>query len=189
MGVRMTSPLVLSRPQILAFRRGVGALDQRLPPGRGSLRQAAWAGLQDSMPRAALLSLHARVKGVGPSAWEHPSLVQIWGPRFSAYVVPARDVAPFTLGRMPDDPEDRRKFEDLARRLHAFLRGRRVRFGDVHRPLALPHPNYVRYATITGRVKLVLRKYAHERGVPVYGFKARSVDAERPIDTEREAAS
>jgi hydroxymethylglutaryl-CoA synthase len=26
------------------------------------------------------------------------------------------------------------------------------------------------------RVELVLRKYAHERGVPVYGFKARSVD-------------
>jgi hydroxymethylglutaryl-CoA synthase len=33
------------------------------------------------------------------------------------------------------------------------------------------------------RVELVLRKYAHERGVPVYGFKARA------IDTEREAAS
>jgi hydroxymethylglutaryl-CoA synthase len=26
---------------------------------------------------------------------------------------------------------------------------------------------------IGGRVQLVLRKYAHERGVPVYGFKAR----------------
>jgi uncharacterized OB-fold protein len=28
---------------------------------------------------------------------------------------------------------------------------------------------------IGGRVRLVLRKYAHERGVPVYGFKARPV--------------
>jgi hydroxymethylglutaryl-CoA synthase len=28
---------------------------------------------------------------------------------------------------------------------------------------------------IGGRVELVLRKYAHERGVPVYGFKARPV--------------
>jgi hypothetical protein len=55
---------------------------------------------------------------------------------------------------MPDDLEDRRKFEDLARRLHAYLRGRRVRFGDVHQPLRLPHPNYVRYATITGRVRI-----------------------------------
>jgi hypothetical protein len=148
------SSLALTRTQILAFRRSVGALDERLPHSAASLRRAAWAGLQDSMPRAAVLSLHARVKGVGPLAWEHPSLVQIWGPRFSAYVVAARDVAPFTLGRMPDDLEDRRKFEDLARRLHAYLRGRRVRFGDVHRPLQLRHPNYVRYATTTGRVRI-----------------------------------
>ena len=57
------SPLDLTRPQILAFRRRVGALDVRLPRGRRSLRLAAWAGLQDSMPRAALLSIHARVEG------------------------------------------------------------------------------------------------------------------------------
>jgi len=149
----MTS-LGLTRTQILAFRRSVGALDERLPQSAASLRRAAWAGLQDSMPRAALLSLHARVKGVGPSAWEHRSLVQIWGPRFSAYVVAARDVAPFTLGRMPDEVEDRRKFEDLAQRLHTFLKGRRVRFGDVQRPLRLRHHNAVRYATTTGRVRI-----------------------------------
>ena len=39
------------------------------------------------MPRAALLSIHARVEGTGPSTWEDRSLVQLWGPRFSAYVV------------------------------------------------------------------------------------------------------
>ncbi len=59
------SPLELTRAQILAFRRRVGALDQRLPPGRRSLRQAAWAGLTDSVPRAALLSINARVEGTG----------------------------------------------------------------------------------------------------------------------------
>ena len=80
--------------------------------------------------------------------------MQIWGPRFSAYVVPTRDVAPFTLGRMPDEIEDRRKFEDLARRLDGFLKGQRVRFGDLQRPLRLSHPNYVRYATTTGRVRI-----------------------------------
>jgi winged helix DNA-binding protein len=106
------------------------------------------------MPRAALLSIHARVEGTVHSTWEHSSLAQIWGPRFSAYVVPARDVAPFTLGRMPDEIEDRRKFEDLALRLDGFLQGRRVRFGDVQRPLGLSHPNYVRYATTTGRVRI-----------------------------------
>src|SRR2546428_3379193 len=86
------SRLNLTRAQVLAFRRRVGALDERLPPGRRSLRRAAWAGLQDSMPRAALLSIHARVEGTEPSTWEDPSLVQLWGPRYSAYVVPARDL-------------------------------------------------------------------------------------------------
>src|SRR5213075_2383140 len=97
------SQLALTRAQILAFRRRVGALDQRLPRGRRSLRRAAWAGLQDSMPRAALLSIHARVEGTEPSTWEDPLLVQLWGPRYSAYVVAARDVAIFSLARLPDD--------------------------------------------------------------------------------------
>jgi hypothetical protein len=69
------SRLELTRQQILAFRRRVGALDERLPRGRRSLRQAAWAGLQDSMPRAALLSIHARVEGTEPSTWEDASLL------------------------------------------------------------------------------------------------------------------
>src|SRR5256885_16608927 len=97
------SPLELSRTQILAFRRSASALDERLPPGADSLRQAAWAGLQDSMPRGALLSIHARVEGAQPSSWEDPSLVQLWGPRFSAYGVAARDIPVFTLGRLPTD--------------------------------------------------------------------------------------
>src|SRR4029077_8062640 len=58
-----TTWLDLTRPPIVAFRRRAGSLDERLPPGKRSLRRAAWAGLQDSMPRAALLSIHARVEG------------------------------------------------------------------------------------------------------------------------------
>src|SRR5690348_509221 len=108
MGDRMTAPLVLSRAEILAFRRRVGALDERLPPGPASLRQAAWAGLQDSMPRAALLSIHARVEETLPATWDHPSLVQLWGPRFSAYVVAAEDRAVFSVGRLSDDGDRRR---------------------------------------------------------------------------------
>ena len=84
--------LGLTRPQILAFRRHAGGLDERLPPGQESLRSAAWAGLQDSMPRAALLSIHARVAGTQSSTWEDPSLVQLWGPRFSVFVVAACDL-------------------------------------------------------------------------------------------------
>src|SRR2546423_4744605 len=95
--------LPVTRRQILAFRRRMGALDERLPRGHHSLRRAAWAGLQDSMPRAALLSIHARVEGTGPSTWEASSLVQVWGPRNSAYVIPAPDLAVFSLGRLPDE--------------------------------------------------------------------------------------
>jgi hypothetical protein len=146
-----TSRLVLTRAQILAFRRHVGALDERLPAGRRSLRRAAWAGLQDSMPRAALLSIHARVQGTRPSTWEDPSLVQLWGPRFSAYVVAARDLAVFSLGRLPDDVKGRRTAEDLAARLDAFLGGRTMTYGEAGRGLG-EHPNRLRYAAATGTV-------------------------------------
>jgi hypothetical protein len=145
------SRLDLTRPQILAFRRHIGALDERLPPGRHSLRRAAWAGLQDSMPRAALLSIHARVEGTQPSTWEDPSLVQLWGPRYQAYVVAARDLAVFSLGRLPDDAGARRIAEDLAARLHAFLDGRRMTYGEAGRALG-EHPNRLRYAAPTGTV-------------------------------------
>jgi hypothetical protein len=145
------TPLRFDRTQILAYRRRVQALDERLPRGGTSLRRAAWAGLQDSMPRAAILSIHARVQGTTPTVLEHHSLVQIWGPRFSAYVVAAGDVAPFTLGRLPDDPRRRHRAEDLAARLHAFLGGREMPDGEAARGIGV-HPNMPRYAAPTGTV-------------------------------------
>ena len=143
--------LGLTREQILTYRRTVGALDERLPAGPTSLRRAAWAGLQDSVPRAAVLSLYARVQGTGPDTWEDPSLVQLWGPRFSVYVIAARDLALFSLGRLPDDADGRRRAEDLARRLHAFLDGGRLTYGEAGRGLGV-HPNSLRYAAATGTV-------------------------------------
>jgi hypothetical protein len=141
----------LSRSQILRFRRHAGALDERLPATAKSLRLAAWAGLQDSAPRAALLSLHARVKDTGASAWEHPSLVQLWGPRFSDYVVAAKDLPVFSLGRMPDNARRRARVHDTASRLHAFLEGRRLPHNQAERALGL-RPNMLRYAAPTGTV-------------------------------------
>src|SRR6185437_15478338 len=137
----------LTRAQILAFRRRVAALDERLPLGAASLRRAAWAGLTDSMPRAALLSIHARVRGAKPSSWEHPSLVQVWGPRFSVYVVPARDHAYFTLGRYPDDARGRRVAEEMAGLLHRALGGERVTDREAGRRARVG--NRMRYATAT----------------------------------------
>jgi len=146
-----TRRLDLTRTQILAYRRRVQALDQRLPAGARSLRQASWAGLQDSMPRAALLSIHARVEGTGHSTWEDPSLVQLWGPRFSAYVVARQDLAAFSLGRLPNDEKGRRRAEETADRLHAFLDGRTMTYGEAGRGLGVHH-NSLRYAAPTGRV-------------------------------------
>src|SRR5882762_5042585 len=107
---RMYSPSVrstmsvpsLTREHVLAFRQRATYLHRRLPPGR--LVEAAFAGLQDSAPRSAVLALHARVKEVSPSAWKDPRFVQVWGPRGAVYVVPRRDVAVFTLGRSPRNP-------------------------------------------------------------------------------------
>jgi Winged helix DNA-binding domain len=143
----------LTRPQILAFRRRVGALDQRLAAGERSLQKAASAGLQDSMPRAALLSIHARVDETPRSAWEHPSLVQVWGPRYQVYVVAAPDLAVFTLGRLPDGGKIRARAEDLAERLHAVLDGARMRYGDAGQALGV-HGNSLRYAALTGRLAI-----------------------------------
>jgi hypothetical protein len=103
------------------------------------------------MPRAALLSIHARVEGADAGTWEDPSLVQLWGPRFSAYVVAERDRAAFSLGRLPDDLDGRRVAEDLADRLDAFLGGRTMTYGEAGRGLGV-HPNRLRYAAPTGRV-------------------------------------
>ena len=146
-----THPLAVSRAQVLAYRQTVGALIERLPPGADSLRRAAWAGLQDSMPRAALLSIHARVEETGPSTWEDPSLVQLWGPRFSAFLVAARDRGVFTLGRLPDAGDRRRFAEDMAERVETLLAGRRMTYGEAGRALGVP-PNSLRYAAPTGRV-------------------------------------
>jgi hypothetical protein len=103
------------------------------------------------MPRAALLSIHARVEGTEPSTWEDSSLVQVWGPRYSAYVIPARDLAVFSLGRLPDEVDARRVAEDLAARVRVLLRGARMTYGEAGRALG-EIPNRLRYAAPTGTI-------------------------------------
>ena len=146
------SRLELTRQQILAFRRRVGGLEARVPKAPESLRRAAWAGLQDSMPRAALLSLHARVEGIEPSSWEDPSLAQLWGPRYSTYVVPKRDFALFSLGRHPESDKGRLRAERMAELLHAHLSGARMTDREVGRALGIG--NSMRYAATTGTVAI-----------------------------------
>ncbi len=149
----MARRLRISGTQILSFRRATGLLDERLPAGAASVRRAAWAGLQDSSPRAALLSLHARVEGSVSSLHEFTSLVQIWGPHFSVYAVPARDVGVFSLGLLPVDSRKAARAETTARRLADFLNGRQMAFGEAGHAMGVV-PNSLRYAAATGTVLL-----------------------------------
>jgi len=144
-------PLELTRRQVLGARLEANGFATRLPSGVASVRRAAWAGLQDSMPRAAALSLHARVEGTLHDAWADASLVQLWGPRFSAYAVAAHDRAVFSLGRLPSGGTARRRAEDLADRLHRWLAGREMSYAEAGRGLGVP-PNALRHAAATGCV-------------------------------------
>lgn len=146
-----TNRLELSRAQILGHRRAAGELNRRLPYSPDSLRRAAWAGLQDSVPRAAVLSIHARVGGTRPDSWDDPALVQLWGPRFAAYAVAAADLAVFSLGRLPADARGLRRAQEMTRLLHEFLDGRTMRYGDAGGGVGL-HGNNFRYAAPTGTV-------------------------------------
>jgi hypothetical protein len=103
------------------------------------------------MPRAALLSIHARVEGTTPSTWEDASLVHLWGPRYHTYLIAARDRAVFTLGRLPDEGGALRVAEDLATRLASLLAGGRKGYGDAGSAIGM-NPNRFRYAAATGTV-------------------------------------
>src|SRR5215467_669240 len=151
-GRAVQSRLSVTRAQILAFRRRAGGLEERVPMSSKSLRRAAWAGLQDSMPRAALLSLHARVDGVVPTTLDDPTLAQLWGPRYNTYVVAKRDFALFSLGRLPESGKARIRAEDMAERLHAGLDGARMTDREVARKIGIG--NAMRYAATTGTVAI-----------------------------------
>ena len=172
--------LRVTRKQILVFRRRVGVVDARIPMGSRSLRRAAWAGLQDSMPRAALLSLHARLEGVEPSTWEHSSLVQLWGPRYQIYLVAKRDFALFSLGRLPESAKGRLRAELMADQLHAHLEGARTTDRETGRALGVG--NAIRYATTTGRVAI---RWDGARAPTVWTVAAAEIE---PADARRELA-
>ena len=132
------------------------------------------------MPRAALLSIHARVAGTEPSTWEDSSLVQIWGPRFSTYVVAADDVAPFTLGRLDEPGPSRRKADGIADRMAAYLDGGPMRDRDLMEGIGIG--NAIRYAAPTGRF---LIRWEGARAPEIWSVPAPDVD---PADARAELA-
>lgn len=132
---------IIPRKQVLAFRQHANFLHKRLP--RSRLVEAAFAGLQDSSPRSAVLALHARVTDVRSDDWENPQFVQIWGTRGADYVVPKMDLAVFTLGRMPREP---------SRRLQVEAAAERVQRVPVQDRTKATSSRDLRVASITGRI-------------------------------------
>lgn len=92
---------------------------------------AAMPGLQDGSPRSALLSLAARVDGVGPDDWHAEGLTQVFGPRGAIYVVPKTDMGVFTRGLLPRDPAQLTALADSAARVDELLEGEPMRQADV----------------------------------------------------------
>ena len=145
--------LTLTRAQILAYRRTVGALNERLPgAGSASLRRAAWVGLQDSSPRAALLSSTPASRERNLQPGRIPRSCR-FGARASARSSFRRAMQRSSHWRgFRTARKQRRSAAELADRLDAFLGGRRLRCAG--RTRAWVHPNLLRYAAPTGRVRI-----------------------------------
>ncbi len=120
------------------------------------------------------------MEGTQPSSWDDPSLVQVWGPRYSVYVVPARDRAVFTLGRLPDAPRRRERAQDMAARVHALLGDRQMKDNEAQRALGVG--NAIKYAATTGTV---LIRWDGARAPLIWTAPAPEVD---PLDARRELA-
>ena len=143
----------ITREKVLAFRQRATYLHRRLPPGR--LVEAAFAGLQDSSPRSAVLALHARVTDVSPSAWKDPGFVQVWGPRGAVYVVPAQDVSVFTVGRFPRNPVLGAAVKAAAEKVRRAFRARQAQPRHVRRDRAVGlNFRDLRIASMTGEVRI-----------------------------------
>jgi Winged helix DNA-binding domain len=144
--------LPLSSEQVLRYRARVSHLDRKLPAG--SFAEAAWGGLQDSVPRAGLISLHARVERTTADSWADPSLVQIWFRGGADYLVPLADAGVFTLGSYPRDRERAAELERLADDIHRATEGRTLPVREVSRLLGHEGTTGVRFSALTGRVHI-----------------------------------
>jgi hypothetical protein len=133
------------------------------------------------MPRAALLSLHARVSDIPATILDDPALAQLWGPRFSNYVVAKRDFAVFSLGRYPESAKGRARAERAAEQLRSHLRGEPSTHHEIGRGLGI-NPNSLKYGTTTGTIAI---RWDGARSPLVWSVDRPDVD---PLDARRELA-
>ncbi len=143
--------LTVTPAELLRYRARASGLGEKQPSG--SLAVAAWGGLQDSVPRSGVLSLHARTEDVEPDSWEDASLVQIWF-RGADYIVPRADVGVFTLGTYPRDTDRGAALERIADDIHRVTAGRTLRVAEVTKLLGHERPLPLRHSSITGRTHI-----------------------------------
>lgn len=96
----------VARDRVLAFRLDGHHLSRRQPPD-ALLDVAAACGIRNTPPGSAALALHARIAALPLDAADRAlaakTLVEVLAMRLSPHLVPARDVAVFTLGALPAD--------------------------------------------------------------------------------------
>jgi len=95
------------RTQVVAFRLASHNLAERLG-SRSLVRAAAACGIQETPVASAAPAFLARVEKLTPATLdralrEDRILVTVWAMRGAPYVVPANDLAPFTVGALPRD--------------------------------------------------------------------------------------
>ena len=138
--------------QVAAYRQGVCHLGARLHPG--GFDEAAFGGLQDTVPRSGLLALHARLEDITPRSWEAPGLAQIWF-RWADYLVPRSALGEFTLGAAPRDPETLAALDEFAVAVLGVLSGRTLSVREVAGAFPdLPGGMLLRCLAVTGRIHI-----------------------------------
>ncbi|MDF0532538.1 winged helix DNA-binding domain-containing protein [Tsukamurella sp. 8F] len=96
-----------SPDDVVAYRLRAHGLTSRLDAGETALIDAAGrCGIQNSPPGAALLALHARVRGVtahglDTAVGESKALLQTWSMRGAPFYFPTADAPVFTAGVLP----------------------------------------------------------------------------------------
>ncbi len=137
--------------QVANYRQRVSHLEDRLPSD--ALDRAAYGGLQDTQPRAALLALHGRMEGVVPASWEDRALAQIWF-RWADYVVPRSALGAFTLGAAPRDERYRAALDEFADAVLDVLAGQRRSRREVAAAFPDRPAGLVRCLSVTGKVHI-----------------------------------
>lgn len=140
------APLAVGRRQAIAYRMTTNHLDCRLAPK--AYDEAARFAIQDTIPRSALVSLHARVDDCEPTAWADDRLIQTYSPRAAVHVFPVADWAVFTVGRLPIDAGARKAIEAAAERVWRALEG------EERRGNTLPDDVDARGCCASGRVAI-----------------------------------